>query len=568
LPALRETGGQIARSEAVVLHSGYDTSPEGQARKRERDLKLLALDLEERPDHPFVLFNYGMTFHYLEDHPAAVEWLQKCLIHSPATDSHVRKAYALLFLSHRMGGDLEGAERVLEKGLALFPDDPELNFHAGHFWTSKREWDRAKAHYLKTLEGSGHDYFSSIDRGITGYKTFHNLAGVFSLEGNYPEAKRHWLQAMETASEFLPSALELFHASLEAGDLATSRQALDHLRQKSGESEEWATLGVRYAETVGGEENGVEFLKGAISRSPQKVGPRLLYARELLKCGEEGEATPHLMTLQGLGVAEAAYFLGIIGIRRGEYETALGWMERALVLNPEHEETREQIVNLKRAMGNAKPPLTKAVSLERACAQVAETFRLDPQELLAYAQEDEVGGYASPGTETASPLWIGGSVWEGEGKLLYALVRALRPKVIVEIGSRQGCSASHLASACLKNGGGTVYAVDPALDFSGIDPKLETHLVPVEQDFFTWELPEKIDFVFEDGAHTPGFTREALKRLKPHLTLGAAVLCHDFYGAAYGAQIAEEFRGEMGASAAGVLIAPSDCGLGYARFEA
>ena len=104
--------------------------------------------------------------------------------------------------------------------------------------------------------------------------------------------------------------------------------------------------------------------------------------------------------------------------------------------------------------------------------------------------------------------------------------------------------------------------------FSGIDPELKAHLVPVEQDFFTWELPEKIDFVFEDGAHTPGFTQDALKRLKPHLTPGAAMLCHDFYGAAYGARIAEEFRGEMGASAAGVLIAPSDCGLGYARFEA
>src|SRR5205085_1992383 len=99
LPALRERGGQIARINAVVLHSGYDTTPEGQARKRARDAKLLKLDLEERPDHPFVLFNLGMTDHYGGEHEAAVSWLRRCIAVSPSGQSHLRKAYALLALS-------------------------------------------------------------------------------------------------------------------------------------------------------------------------------------------------------------------------------------------------------------------------------------------------------------------------------------------------------------------------------------------------------------------------------------------------------------------------------------
>src|SRR5665213_360932 len=32
LPELRRRGGKIARLNALVLHSGYDTSPEGQAK--------------------------------------------------------------------------------------------------------------------------------------------------------------------------------------------------------------------------------------------------------------------------------------------------------------------------------------------------------------------------------------------------------------------------------------------------------------------------------------------------------------------------------------------------------
>ena len=78
LPSLRPHG-DIARCEAVVMHSGYDTSVAGQAKKRVRDAKLLTLDLAERPDHPFVLFNLGMTDHYGNEHEGAVSWLRQSI---------------------------------------------------------------------------------------------------------------------------------------------------------------------------------------------------------------------------------------------------------------------------------------------------------------------------------------------------------------------------------------------------------------------------------------------------------------------------------------------------------
>ena len=124
LPALRKGGGEIARCGAVVLHSGYDTSPEGQAKKRARDAKLLALDLAARPDHPFVLFNLGMTDHYGGEPEGAVRWLTRCIEVSAPTDLHVRKAYALLALSQRQAGDVEGCLATLHKGLEVTPSSP------------------------------------------------------------------------------------------------------------------------------------------------------------------------------------------------------------------------------------------------------------------------------------------------------------------------------------------------------------------------------------------------------------------------------------------------------------
>src|SRR5437762_2307273 len=57
LPAIRGAGGEVAWTEVFVVHAGYDHTPSGQKKKLERDLRLLHKELEERPDHPFTLFN-------------------------------------------------------------------------------------------------------------------------------------------------------------------------------------------------------------------------------------------------------------------------------------------------------------------------------------------------------------------------------------------------------------------------------------------------------------------------------------------------------------------------------
>jgi GT2 family glycosyltransferase/2-polyprenyl-3-methyl-5-hydroxy-6-metoxy-1,4-benzoquinol methylase len=62
LPVIRRAGGDVAWTDIHVVHSGSDHSPEGWQRKLERDLRILHRELEETPDHPFVLFNLGMTY--------------------------------------------------------------------------------------------------------------------------------------------------------------------------------------------------------------------------------------------------------------------------------------------------------------------------------------------------------------------------------------------------------------------------------------------------------------------------------------------------------------------------
>jgi predicted O-methyltransferase YrrM len=301
-----------------------------------------------------------------------------------------------------------------------------------------------------------------------------------------------------------------------------------------------------------------DFLRHAMERFPQAVWPRLLFTRRLLQEEREDEAYDHLLFLDQQGVAEAAYCLGVSVIRRDNLPEALKWMERALAINPGHTETEAQVAALRTALVS---PDATSLGLEQALTQIAADMGLDAKLLLQFAREDGIGGY---GAENGAPQWPGGSVWEVEGQALYALVRALKPKTIVEVGSLVGCSTSHLALACKKNGRGEVYAVDPAADLSRVDPTLRKHIKPVLEDVFTWEPPEKVDLLFEDGAHEPGFTGGVLDKLRPRLKSGALAICHDYFQRKHGPHVAEEFDQAFGEAARSVLIQPSNCGLGYA----
>jgi predicted O-methyltransferase YrrM len=61
----------------------------------------------------------------------------------------------------------------------------------------------------------------------------------------------------------------------------------------------------------------------------------------------------------------------------------------------------------------------------------------------------------TPGTG----LWPG-SIYPGEGALLYSLVRALRPETIVETGTANGFSTSYLLAALQRNGAGRLISID------------------------------------------------------------------------------------------------------------
>lgn len=346
LPSLSQHGGRIGRLQALVLHSGYDSSPEGQARKRKRDAKLLKLDLKDNPDHPFRLFNQGMTHHYNGEHAGAVRWLDKCLAVS-GQESHVRKVYAMKAVSLWILGRHEEALKTLDEGIERVGNDPELRFQQGRMLTELSRPAEAKAAYLQMdLDTSG--YYSSVDVGILGPKRLHNLAIVSDMLGDYIDSRSFYLEALRSWPDNLLSAFLLFDSALSHKDKKTAVDMLEHVRALEGPSGNWSSMARKYALSFEGIEGAIRLLHRASQDFPEAIGPRLDLMRVLLQGERDQEALPLMVSLQEAGVAEAAYCLGIYHVRRGNFKEALKLMERALELNPGHEETAEQIRNLQK----------------------------------------------------------------------------------------------------------------------------------------------------------------------------------------------------------------------------
>lgn len=196
------------------------------------------------------------------------------------------------------------------------------------------------------------------------------------------------------------------------------------------------------------------------------------------------------------------------------------------------------------------------MNLTDALTEIARAGDLDPVELIAYAAEDTIGG-----RDTGD--WIGMSIFRDEGRVLYALVRALKPEHVLEIGTAQGCGTTHILAALNKNKAGhcTSIDIDASAGF-GIPDALKKRWTFINEDALTAELPDA-SVVFEDGEHGYSFTAHMLTRIQamhPRVIVAHDMYSHEAYGEAF--QVLNAWRDVMGV-VTGVKIDHAFTGLGY-----
>jgi len=354
LGSIRDLNGEIAWTDVYVSHSGSDQSPAGRRRKQERDMRLLELDAQERPNHPFVLFNLGMTYADMEQFDDAIVALEKCIEVAKPEESHVRKAYALLANSFSRLSRFEDALECCRKGLGLFPDDPELLFRQGinqhHFGRN----EEAIELYVKAMRPTRTRQLSSVDRGINGFKARHNLAVVYHDMNNLEMAEYHWRAILREEPNYRVAAACLGRALLTQVKLAAAEVFAEKLSETAKLRGEGLILQAQVAVHRKDHTRAHGLFSAAVSEYPDDAIVQESQARFLFEYGEGSEAHAALSRLVVLSPSDGAAWhnLGVVNRRLNRLREAQAAFQESMRVRLDSPATVTQLQEVLKELGD------------------------------------------------------------------------------------------------------------------------------------------------------------------------------------------------------------------------
>jgi tetratricopeptide (TPR) repeat protein len=324
LPAIRRAGGAVAWTDLYVVHSGSDPSCEAQEKKRRRDFRLLELELQERPEHTFTLFNLGMTRADAGRYEEAVGYLERSIARSGPHDSHLRKAYALLMFAQMQCGRSDAAIATCRRGRGLFPDDAELRFREGGLLQELGRMAEAERAYLDVLNNHEERHFASIDRGLKGFKTRQNLAVLYTDMGRHEEAERHWREVLREVPGYRAGWRGLRDALLRQGKCDEAEALARELIRGSVRRDEGCLLESRLAAARGDVAGAHAGLEEAVQAAPGDLEVRRMLCHLLFAHGDLAEAEQAQRELIARDPADtrAWHNLGTLYLRMRRYGDA------------------------------------------------------------------------------------------------------------------------------------------------------------------------------------------------------------------------------------------------------
>ena len=380
-PAIRRAGGQTAFTELFVVHSGSDRTTDGRRRKLERDYRLLKLDLHDRPDHPFVLFNLGMTYNDDGRHSLALNYLERCLQVSQPRESHLRKAYALLVASLGQLGRTEDALQRSREGLELFPDDVELRFHLAAKLHELDRLEEAAESYQQLLKHQGERYLTSCDPGLAGFKSRHNLGIVYRDLDRPHDARREWQRVTRERPNFRPAWRGLAELAFAENDSSFIDALIDELRGHSTLSVEALILEAHRAERRGDLSAARHALDQAKADFPEEAEPLRELGRYLFHHEGPAAAESVLWALSQREPGDAAVWhnLGSILLATNRPAEAVPVLENSLLLRRNSQGTRWLLAQALRRCGRTEESKQALKQTDRPRIPAAEQLEPIPQ---------------------------------------------------------------------------------------------------------------------------------------------------------------------------------------------
>jgi len=353
LPAIRRAGGEVAFTDIYVVHSGSDRTLDGKQRKLERDLRILYRELDDHPEHPFVLFNLGMTYADAGKSQQAVQFLEDCLRVSQSGESHVRKAYALLVSALRQSHEPETAQKRCQDALTRFPQDLELNFLHALLLQETGELRQAAAVYDMLLKPQSSRHFSSLDAGLSSYKARQNLAVIWEELEEWDRALEQWEVIVRKWPLYRGGWRGLGEFLLRRGRLLELNSLLEVFpAENTALQVERQLLIAQQLILAGDVDEALSACDAAQKLEPDRLEALQRKCRILFEYGSPDAACAALQELTRRCPADPAAWhnLGALWLSQGAYQTAWDCLEVSHKLRPGYGPTDELRATLRQRL--------------------------------------------------------------------------------------------------------------------------------------------------------------------------------------------------------------------------
>jgi len=356
LPAIRRADGVVEWTDIYVTHSGIDHSAAAKVTKQRRDLRLLELDLKDRPEHPFVLFNLGMTYADMEQPLPAIDFLKRSLKAASPHESHVRKAYALLVGCLLQAGANIEAQSFLDRGQALFPNDPELHFRRGIAEQRANHLDKAIESFKSALANREDRHFSSRDSGISGYKARHNLAEIYRQLGRLDHAELHWRLALDDQPHYREGWRGLVETLLAQQKYCTLEIEIEHAMIRGLPFPDIICAKAQLLSARGEVHSAAAVLREHIADESCPLDVLRVKCQLLFENAFANDATGSLEQLCRRCPNDGAAWhnLGTAHQMAKDFRKALSCYERSLEVRPESKLTLDQLTAVRQALEMAE----------------------------------------------------------------------------------------------------------------------------------------------------------------------------------------------------------------------
>lgn len=188
-------GGKVKSTEYEIFHFGY--IPGKRMEKNIRNLRILEAALRDKPEEPFLNFNYANSLMVSKRMYDAAKYYEKALSLIDKNNPLASLIFRNYSVCLKEIGEYERALNILDEGIAYYCDYPDLYFLKGEIFYEVGLLDESKKYFEKCTRFKKVPYRYTTMKGITNYMPYINIADILELKGDYNRALEYLIKALK-----------------------------------------------------------------------------------------------------------------------------------------------------------------------------------------------------------------------------------------------------------------------------------------------------------------------------------------------------------------------------------